>query len=92
MHRSILILSLAVAFLSGCVVTMAARDLVVPPARAGTNPTRWEHRCYTTSLLGWQPYEDLNRLANEAGRKGWAISGGPAGGGATLVCFKRPLS
>jgi hypothetical protein len=71
---------------------MAARDLVVPPARAGTNPTRWEHRCYIAKWGDWKPYEDLDRLANKAGREGWVMSGGPSAEATNLVCFKRPLS
>jgi hypothetical protein len=69
-------------FLLGC----AAEDLVVPPARAGTSPTRWEYACKT----GYAE-SDVATIANKFGPEGWELAGvGSAFGGGSVWCFKRP--
>ena len=69
-----------VAFVVGCGAGGAASQLVIPSARAGTTPTRWEYLCITTGL-------NTERY-NEAGDKGWEMAATPSFGAA---CFKRPL-
>jgi hypothetical protein len=98
MRRSVLILSLTIAFLVGCVATMAARDFVVPPARAGTDPMKWEGMCAFWSDVG------IENPSEHASAKGWnsklAEFGGQGWepfavewehGSMVSVCFKRPL-
>ena len=77
------VLVLGVFFL-GCA---AERLMVVPPARAGTSPTRWEYACKT----GYEN-EDVAAMANKFGPEGWELAGvGPAHGPGSVWCFKRPL-
>jgi hypothetical protein len=82
---------LSVVFLIGCAVGGAASSrFVAPPARAGTNPTGWEHYCF---------YGDkgVTEKANELGAQGWEmVAGAGAGAGAGITaemefiwCFKR---
>lgn len=74
-------LGFVVAFLVGCVV----REVVVPPVRAGTNPTRWEYECTT----GREITERQTDLFNVYGSRGWELVG--AGNWNHIVwCFKRP--
>ncbi len=65
-------------FFLGC----AAERLVIPPARAGTSPTRWEYLCKEPELDS-----TINRMANEFGAEGWEL----AVVDRTIWCFKRPL-
>jgi hypothetical protein len=67
----------------------AASRLIVPPARAGTNPQRWEYTCMSGG-------EDFPRRANVFGEQGWEmaatvslVAGGTSSG--ETWCFKRPL-
>jgi len=82
---------LSVAFLAGCVATSA---LQVRSARAD-GIERWEHWCL--DLEGVPSDGDLKRASAE----GWELvsaafrppvvaKGDSVGGGATLLCFKRP--
>ncbi len=84
-------LGLAVAFIVGCAASQVASQIVVKPARAGTNPQKWEYYC----IRGNATTDGFNKL----GAEGWELT---AGGGAaygtgkkgTVVfqwCFKRPL-
>lgn len=81
------VLSLSGAFILGC----AAAAFVVPPARAGMNPQKWEYKCFEEGNE-----EKLNQKANEMGAQGWEMSSA-AGAARTathlelLWCFKRPL-
>jgi hypothetical protein len=71
-------------FFLGC----AAERLIVPPARAGTNPQRWEYFCKTE--FG---EKDVARMANELGQQGWemtAVGVLPMGTNEDW-CFRRPL-
>jgi hypothetical protein len=79
--HTIITVSLAlVAFVFGC----ATEALVVPPVRAGTNPTRWEYKCLDT----WDPERDGN--ANKLGAQGWELAAvGDRNG--QRWCFKRAL-
>jgi hypothetical protein len=76
-------------FFIGCA---AEHFIVVPPARAGTTPQRWEYACERAN-------DDVTKMANRYGIQGWelAAAAGEAWGGAmahdeTMIwCFKRPL-
>lgn len=58
---------IAIIFLIGCATGGVAAQIVIPPARAGTTATRWEHFCgrINAGLLT----EQLNR----AGAEGWEL-------------------
>ncbi len=84
------------AFIAGCVASSVVR---VPAAEAQPrvwNGARWQHWCL--DVEGVPTAEELDRPSNE----GWEMvsatfrppvvaKGDSVGGGATLVCFKRPL-
>jgi len=55
--KLVVVLSLAVAFLVGCIVGQK----VISPVRAGTSPTRWEYM------------RGLDKDANKAGTQGWEL-------------------
>jgi hypothetical protein len=71
-------------FFLGC----AAERLIIPPARAGTSPTRWEYFC-----KGAYPDEEVTKVANAAGQQGWEMAAAGAAGqvGVPIWCFKRAL-
>ncbi len=84
----------ALAFLAGCLTTAA---LNVPRARAEAGLARWEHWC--VDVDGVPKNTDLEK----AGAEGWELvtmsfrpplvnNGASFGGGATLLCFKRPAA
>jgi hypothetical protein len=80
--HTIATISLAlVAFVFGCVT----EALVVPPVRAGTNPTRWEYHCIAET--GLSSTETVREDFNKLGREGWEL----AAADSTRFCFKRPL-
>jgi hypothetical protein len=73
---------LALAFGIGCGAGMGASSFVVPPARAGTNPQKWEYSCFRSVGL-----DQTTQKMNQMGAQGWEL----------IVnsqddwCFKRPL-
>jgi hypothetical protein len=71
---------LLVVFFAGCA---AERLLVVPPARAGTNPQRWEYACRGLPVEA-RPVEEA---ANKLGAEGWEMTGSSE----STWCFKRSL-
>lgn len=84
--------SVAVLLLGIIVGCAAERILVVPPARAGTTPQRWEYSCESA-------IQGITAMANRYGQEGWELTAA-AGYGAGLGlsqeekmvwCFKRPL-
>ena len=83
---------IGMVFLIGCAVGGASSRLVVPQARAGTNPTRWEYHCIDGS-------DELGVNSNKMGEQGWELAAGAGAGSGTGVgssntfvgCFKRPL-
>ena len=85
-NRLVLGLSLAVAFLLGCVVTQAVAP-TAPPAWAGApgELQRWEYYCTK------DPTKDK---LDEAGRNGWELVAGAGAGNQAIMrfawCFKRP--
>jgi hypothetical protein len=64
----------------------------VPPARAGTNPTRWEYMCL-------QSTDQITANANRLGAEGWELAAASGAGWGQGVfadhvmvwCFKRSL-
>jgi hypothetical protein len=79
MNRAKTAFVLLVVFFAGCA---ASRILVVPPARAGTNPQRWEYACIAG---GNAPF--VSEVANKFGAEGFEMSGASG----MTWCFKRPL-
>jgi hypothetical protein len=80
---------LLVVFFAGC----AAERFIVPPARAGTNPQRWEYVCKEGND------DRFSNVANEMGQQGWELAAAAGAGWGSgmltqhslLWCFKRPL-
>jgi hypothetical protein len=72
---------LLVVFFAGCAAS-AASHLVVPPARADTNPQRWEYACGSGASV-----EKVATMAAQMGQQGWEMSGVSG----AIWCFKRPL-
>jgi len=60
---------IAVVFIIGCATGGVAAQLVVPPARAGTTPTRWEYQCLSIGAKGGRMTSTLNQL----GAEGWEL-------------------
>jgi hypothetical protein len=85
MSKSKLVLGSVGAFLLGCVTSELA-PYVVPPARAGTTPQRWEYICKPASLP-----DEITEIANAYGKAGWEMVGGAGQAGWMRWCFKRPL-
>jgi hypothetical protein len=78
MNRAKTAAMLLVVFFAGC----AASRLIVPPARAGTTPQRWEYLCKKET-----GEERVATMANEAGQQGWEM----VGSSGITWCFKRAL-
>ena len=68
----------------GLAIGCAAAPFVVPPARAGTNPQKWEYSCFDDFGA-----ESVGSKANQMGAQGWEMAA--AAGGKSTWCFKRPL-
>jgi hypothetical protein len=79
MNRAKTAAMLLVVFFAGCA---AERLLVVPPARAETNPQRWEYACFKYFDIG-----STTEKANEFGAQGWEM----VSASNVPWCFKRPL-
>jgi hypothetical protein len=85
---------LAVIFIIGCATGGVASQLVVPPVRAGTNPTRWEYLCAETT-------SDLTTQLSKFGPQGWELVSmfpvhqtsmfGSTDADHFAFCLKRPL-
>jgi hypothetical protein len=67
-----------VAFVFGCALSCVAQQLIIPAARAGTSPTRWEYL-----LIRGTDAEKFN----EAGAQGWELTTANQ----YVNTFKRPL-
>jgi hypothetical protein len=81
--------SLAVLVLGVILGCAAEHVLVVPPARAGTSPQRWEYVC--KDELG---ASRVAQMADQFGQEGWELVTAAAGmgpGAEVTWCFKRPL-
>jgi hypothetical protein len=77
---------IAVVFVIGCATGGVAAQLVVPPVRAGTSPTRWEYPCASAREEA-RAQEDLNKL----GAEGWELVGVTVGSFRYTLCAKRAL-
>ena len=88
MNKTILSMSLLIAFLIGCVTTQMASQFVVPPVKAGTNPQKWEYKCFNErSSYNIKEIEDKS---NQLGKSGWEMVS--AGSGEyPAICFKGAL-
>ena len=91
LHTKRALLALLV-FFAGCGASQVASSYVIPPARAGTSPQRWEYNCVHAET-------GITELANKFGAQGWemtAAAGVGYGSGIaaehTMVwCIKRSL-
>jgi len=76
------------SFLVGCAASVVASQLVIPSARAGTNPQRWEYFCmYAVPQAGGRTKSDVEAF-NRAGAEGWELA---VVATETTWCFKRQL-
>lgn len=88
MKRVNLALVFILVFLVGCVGTLFAQELLVPPVTATESSEKWEYTC--KKLNGSPLLEGAQQELNHMGQKGWElILQGPTSPNA--VCFKRPL-
>jgi hypothetical protein len=57
---------------TGCATGGVAAQLVVPPVRASTSPTRWEYHC-----AGAKTSDDggVTSTLNKLGAEGWELAG-----------------
>ena len=87
---------IAMVFVVGCATGGVAAQLVVPPVRAGTSPTRWEYQCARVEGEAEVMTSSLNRF----GAEGWElVSFVPARAGgsishdmsAYMACARRAL-
>jgi hypothetical protein len=87
---------IAIVFIVGCATGGVAAQLVVPPVRAGTAPTRWEYWCTMVGAEGGRVTPTLNQL----GAEGWelvtmapleATKQGYGGTQSYTLCAKRAL-
>jgi hypothetical protein len=88
---------IAIVFIVGCATGGVAAQLVVPPVRAGTAPTRWEYQCVEVEGAdGTGVTPTLNKL----GAEGWElvsmapqerIGMGYGGTQSYMLCAKRAL-
>ena len=95
MKKLVIGLTIAVAFLTGCLTAMVATKLVVPPAHAGTNPQKWEYYCTDEGIR--LDEKIITESFNRVGKEGWELASVAS---ATIYenflteamfCFKRPL-
>lgn len=86
---------IAIVFVVGCATGGVAAQLVVPPVRAGTSPTRWEYQCVNAD-----PHvEDVTDTLNKLGAQGWELVSmrargtltGGYGSVSSYLCAKRAL-
>lgn len=61
---------IAIVFVIGCATGGVAAQLVVPPVRAGTSPTRWEYQCVESRAEG----SDVTSTLNQLGLQGWELA------------------
>ena len=90
---------LGIVFVIGCATGGVAAQLVVPPVRAGTSPTRWEYQCASVDA---EQGEEATSPLNKLGAAGWelvsivpaAVSGAAFRGNVVYkytLCAKRAL-
>jgi len=87
MSRFQILVALNVAFIAGCIASQLA--LVVPPARAGTTPQRWEQKCLSITAFGVAELPaPMSQAISRMGAAGWELT---TAGSPDVFCFKRPL-
>jgi hypothetical protein len=74
---------LVVGIVIGCA---AEHFVVVPPARAGTSPPKWEYSCF----IGDRDLEENVKRLNSFGQEGWELVS-EYGDQRGQWCLKRPL-
>ena len=83
---------IALVFVVGCATGGVAAQLVVPPVRAGTSPTRWEYKC---AHAEFDADGGVTAKLNKLGAEGWElVSMAPHGAAyvtAYTLCTKRAL-
>ena len=87
---------LAGIFIIGCATGGVASQLVVPQARAGTTPTRWEYHCVqgegmvapTLTRIGAEGWEMTSAFASHYSHE----TDQDLHAAAYTFCFKRPAS
>ncbi|HMF40231.1 MAG TPA: hypothetical protein VKQ32_06035 [Polyangia bacterium] len=81
-------MALGIVFVIGCAVGGVSSQFIVPPVRAGTNPTRWEYYCLEDT-------EKLVERSDKLGAQGWEMTAASAVAAHNdpyfVWCFKRPL-
>jgi hypothetical protein len=87
MSKPKIVLGLLCAVLVGCVASQMA-PFVIPPARAGTSPQKWEYTCVQT--IEKAP-DKIAAFADKLGQQGWEMAGATAFDYYADWCFKRPL-
>jgi hypothetical protein len=87
MNRAKTAFALLVVFFAGCAAA-ELRPLIVPPARAGTSPQRWEFTCISRGGSG---NAEFAQNASVFGAQGWEMVGGAGDHIESTWCFKRPL-
>jgi hypothetical protein len=82
---------IAIVFIVGCATGGVAAQLVVPPVRAGTSPTRWEYKCAEVEDV--DDRGGLTTPLDEFGDKGWELVSllKKQWLNMYLACAKRPL-
>ena len=75
---------IAIVFIAGCATGGVAAQLVVPPVRAGTAPTRLEYQCVSV----WE--HEATPTLNKLGAEGWDLAS-MAPAGATVGIYKYTL-
>jgi hypothetical protein len=60
----------AIVFILGCATGGVASQVVIPPVRAGTAPTRWEYYCLRVEGGG-----GVTSTLNKMGTEGWELVG-----------------
>jgi len=85
-QKLVLILSLAVVFLLGCLSATLVPKSSVAPAKAAV-PSQWEHRCFKGDVSGNGYEEATTNILTKVGREGWQLV---AIGAGARFCFKRP--
>jgi hypothetical protein len=80
---------------AGCAAAAVAPRIMVPPVRAGTSPTRWEHTCTTSSIWVMEDQQKVSAELTRFGREGWelvtSVNEHRGTNSWTSFCFKRAL-
>ena len=61
---------IGIVFILGCATGGVASQIVIPPVRADTAPTRWEYYCLRVEGGG-----GVTSTLNKMGAEGWELAG-----------------